>query len=256
MKPPEAVDDAPPSKGPASKDRLGYARSLRVPERTALEVVEAAAGWCAVAGAVAAIAIMLGYVAKHATWMPSSGWWRLGIQTLTFGTVTGAGCGAGLAAVVLGLGALHGGARWWHVLGGVGAVPAAAIAGAFGAMHFGTKPLPYLGVGAIFAAVGLGVLVAGTGIARTARRGLPWRWALVHGLWPSVALAACFGAAASLAPPNVDAELDIMRGIAASIGLSTLGALGGGFIGLVGGLALAATLVSARGHAGAATSPP
>ena len=158
--------------------------------------------------------------------------------------LTGAGCGAGIAAAVFALARPK--ARWWHVVGGLGAVPAAAIAGAFAADHFGTKPLPYLGIGPIFAAVALGVAVSGTGFARTAHRTIRWRRALLHALWPSGVLALLFGLVASLAPPDVDVELDVMRSFANSLGLSVLGAIGGAFTGAVGGVALAVTLVAAR----------
>ena len=137
-------------------------------------------------------------------------------------------------------------AQWWHLLGGLGAIPPAAIAGAFAAEHFGTKSLPYLGVGPIFAAVALGVAISGTGFARTAERSIRWPRALLHALWPSGVLALLFGAVASLAPPDVNVELDVMRVYASTLGLGVLGAIGGAFTGAVGGTALATTLVAAR----------
>ncbi|HHH31566.1 MAG TPA: hypothetical protein ENK57_24900 [Polyangiaceae bacterium] len=233
-------DDAPAS---TPEDR-GYARSLRQPPRTWLELVEASAAWCAAGGFVAAIGVMLGYVHRHAAWLTAEGWWRLAIQAITFAVLTGAGCGAGIAGAVFAFDRRQG--RWWHVLGGFGAVPAAAVAGAFAAEHFGTKSLPYLGVGPIFAAVALGVAVSGTGFARTAQRSIRWRRAVLHALWPSGVLALSFSAVTTLVPRDVNVELDVMRSLASSLGLGTLGAIGGTFTGAVGGLALATTLVAAR----------
>lgn len=233
---------SPPASTPEGR---GYARSLRDPQqRSWLELVEGAAAWCAAGGLFAAVGVMLGYVQRYAAWLAPEGWWRLTIQAITFAVLTGAGCGAGIAGTVFAIDRHR--ARWWHIIGGLGAVPAAAIAGTFAAHHFGTKSLPYLGVGPIFAAVALGVAVSGTGFARTAQRPIRWRRAVLHALWPSGVLALLFAAVAGLAPPDVNVELDVMRVYASSLGLGVLGAIGGAFTGAVGGMALATTLVAAR----------
>jgi hypothetical protein len=226
-----------------SDEPEGFARSLRAPKRTWLRGVEAATGWCAVGGGTAVSLVLVGYVTQFEAWMPSEGWWRLAVEALTFAFATGGGCGAGIGALVLGLGRSE--ARRWHAIGGLGAVPAAAAGGAFGADHFGSLPLPYIGLGAIFAAIAVGVAVAGVGLARTACPGLGFRLAGFHALWPSALLALVLGAGASFAPAHVDVELEVMRSYADALGLAVLGALGGGLVGALGGMALGTTMVAA-----------